>query len=661
MNRIKLTLSFIIIALVFIFVSYITYNSLEAKAYDYMIEHVTTQKLPFDKYKQVYGSDDIVLIMIDAKTVEKYRWPWKRETNCKIFEYLHKYTKTKAVVHDSILATLDSDNLESDRRFFNTIDKFDNLIEGFMPALKSWDNPERGKVYDRRFGEKFSIPVTDKSSQSPELYGSVMTFPKPYFDVVKYAGSVAMLPGFINGNLSSWSMDEIYRNHEYIFKYKGKYYPSLAMQAFLMVNNNPEIIITNKYLIFPELNYKVKHIRNYYQKITPIKFYKLHNSGYSHTKYSAVDVMDSYDNLESGKKPILDPALFKDKIVVIGANVPTGTGLNDNKNTSVSVNHPGADIQASVIDNIIHNDFLTILPDWVNILLTLLGMIFVYCFIRVFNLLKSIVSVLALIGFYLLFAGVCFYFNIVTAVLTPVVMFVLTIILAYTHKFVLENRSKEKVKSAMGKYMSQDVMKRVVMNIDNLGLGGKKATVTVLFSDIRGFTSMSEQMSAQQVSEILNEYFTEMEPIITKYNGIINKFIGDAIMAVFGEPIQDKNHAQNAVKCAYEMLQRVKELQKKWVKENKPKIEIGIGINTGEVFVGNIGSVNRMEYTVIGDTVNLASRLESYNKIYKTKLLISPTTYEEVKGFTDVIKISDVQIRGKSHKMDIYEVLKVTL
>ena len=132
-------------------------------------------------------------------------------------------------------------------------------------------------------------------------------------------------------------------------------------------------------------------------------------------------------------------------------------------------------------------------------------------------------------------------------------------------------------------------------------------------------------------------------------------------MAVFGEPIQDKNHPQNAVKCAYAMLQKVKELQIKWAQENKPKIEIGIGVNTGEVFVGNIGSINRMEYTVIGDTVNLASRLEGYNKIYKTKLLISSSTYEEVKGIVDVIKISDVQIRGKANKMDIYEVLKVIL
>mgnify|MGYP003297150844 CR=1 FL=1 len=124
---------------------------------------------------------------------------------------------------------------------------------------------------------------------------------------------------------------------------------------------------------------------------------------------------------------------------------------------------------------------------------------------------------------YLILATICFYFVTVINVITPIVMFVLTTILAYTHKFVLENRSKEKVKSAMGKYMSQDVMKHVIQDIDNLGLGGKRAIVTVLFSDIRGFTSMSEQMTPQQVSEILNEYFTEMEPIITQYNGIINK------------------------------------------------------------------------------------------------------------------------------------------
>ncbi len=121
----------------------------------------------------------------------------------------------------------------------------------------------------------------------------------------------------------------------------------------------------------------------------------------------------------------------------------------------------------------------------------------------------------------------------------------------------------------------------------------------------------------------MNEYFTEIEPIISKYNGVINKFIGDAVMAIFGEPIQGKNHAVNAVKCANEMLQKIELLQKKWLTEGKPKIEIGIGINTGEAFVGNIGTETRLEYTVIGDMVNLASRIESFNKVYKTSFLIS--------------------------------------
>ena len=659
MNKLKFAIFSIIIILALYFVHFLTYTFVEPKAYDFMIKHSLTEKLPFDKNKQVYGSGDVILVMIDAKTAEKYRWPWKRETNCKLFEYFIKYAHPKVVVHDSILAALDKDNPESDRKFFNTLNKFDNLVSGFMPLPQVWNDKDFGTKYDRAFLGKYSLDIDDKTSSIPDLYSSLMAFPKPYFDVIRYTGSVSMFPGFIDGNLSSYAMDEIFRTHEYLITYKGNFYPSLALRTFMLVNNNPKIKVTDSYLEFPEMNYRIKHKKTKYQILVPVKFYKLCDGYHSHTKFSAVDIMDSYDNLERGNEPVINPEIFKDKIVVIGANVPAGTGLNDNKNTSISPNQPGADIQATAIDNIIHNDFLKVLPGWINIFITLLGMLCVYGIIRFYDLFKSSLFTLIIIFGYLGISALCFYFGIVINVITPPVMFVVTMILAYTYKFILENRSKEKVKSAMGKYMSEDVMKRVIMNIDNLGLGGKKAVVTVLFADIRGFTSMSETMSAQQVSEILNEYFTEMEPIISKYNGIINKFIGDAVMAIFGEPIQDKNHALNAVKCGYEMLLKVKELQKKWAEEGKPKIEIGVGINTGEVFVGNIGSVNRMEYTVIGDTVNLASRLESYNKVYKTKMLISSSTYEETKSFIDVIRISDVEIRGKSHKMDIYEVLKV--
>ena len=660
MNKIKFAFLSIIVLLFLIFVYFITYTFVEPKAYDFMTKHVLTERLPFDTHKQTYGSDDVVVVVIDTKSAERYRWPWKRELLCKIFNYFNDYTDTKVIVYDANISSLDKDNPESDKKFFNNINKIDNFVLGFIPQAMTWENQKHGAIYDKAFEKKFALNAVNNKKLHQNLYQSILPYPTPCFNVIKNAGSVTAFPGFING-LSNWNifaMDEVFRTYEYIFEYKGQLYPSLALKTFLMAYDNPQMIVDDKTLTFPDLDYKIKLKTTPYQSIVPIKYYKLFN-GYSHQKFSAIDIMDSYDNIKHGKKAIIDPQIFKDKIVVIGANVTAGAGLNDNKNTPMVVAHPGVDIQASAIDNILHNDFLKVTPHFVNLFIVILGMLMVYGIIRVYDLFKSISLTFALLVGYLTFSAICFYFGVVINVITPIVMFVVMMIIAYIHKFIIENQSKEKVKSAMGKYMSQDVMKRIVMNIDNLGLGGKKATVTVLFSDIRGFTSLSETMSAEQVSEILNEYFTEMEPIVAKHNGIINKFIGDAVMAIFGEPIQDKNHALNAVRCGYEMLVKVKELQRKWASEGKPKIDIGVGINTGEVFVGNIGSINRMEYTVIGDTVNLASRLESYNKIYKTSMLIGSTTYEATKNYIEVIKISDVEIRGKAHKMDIYEVLKV--
>ena len=256
MNKFKTLFSISVITLIFIFIFFLAYNLAEPKAYDFMTKHVLTKKLPFDKYKKVYGSDDILLVVIDAKTVEKYRWPWKREVNCKIFEYFAQYAKPKVVVHDSILVSLDKDNPNSDKRFFNTLSKFDNLVVGFMPSINPWENKNLGEKYDNNFA-KYSIKVEDKTSPKPLLYESMMTFPNAYMNAVKHAGSVSMLPGAISGNISRYFMDEIYRNHEYFLKYNNGIYPSLALKTFLVAKNNPKMIITDKSLEFPDLKYKV--------------------------------------------------------------------------------------------------------------------------------------------------------------------------------------------------------------------------------------------------------------------------------------------------------------------------------------------------------------------------------------------------------------------
>ena len=655
MNKIKVALFSGIVLAIFIFVAWLTYTFVEPKAYDFMISNVLTERLPFDNNKNVDGHDDIVLVVIDNKSIERYRWPWKRDLNCKIFEYFYEYAKPKVFVHDAILTTLDSDAPDADARYFKTLKQTKNLVEGFMFASK-YENAIVGEQYDKEFISKYGLKNIKVETTLPQIFGAMIPSPQEFLASVKNIGSITIIPGFINGN----PVDDIYRTHNYCMSYNASMLPSLAMSAFLTANDYPFTVITKDDINFPELNYKIKHKISSYIPVStvPIKYYKLRGL-YSHKHYSAIDIIDSYDLIKQGKKPIISPEVFNDKIVVLGVNDPLKDGLNDNKSSPMVVNHPAMDIQATCIDNLIHRDFMNVLPDWFNIIITILGMLFVYYVIQTHVLIKAVSYTFLIILLYLSAACTCFYYGIIIVTITPVVMYAVTMIAAYVHKYMIESRNKEKVTSALGKYMSEDVMKAVLKNIDNLGLGGKKAVVTVLFSDIRGFTSLAETMSAQQVSELLNEYFSEMEPLVTKYNGIINKFIGDAVMAVFGEPIQDENHSINAVKCGIEMLDKVKELDKKWKAEGKPEIKIGVGINTGEVFIGNIGSIKRMEYTVIGDTVNIASRLESYNKTYKTQILISSTTYENAKDLIEVNKIADVEIRGKVNKMDIYEVIKI--
>ncbi|HVZ81743.1 MAG TPA: adenylate/guanylate cyclase domain-containing protein [bacterium] len=216
-------------------------------------------------------------------------------------------------------------------------------------------------------------------------------------------------------------------------------------------------------------------------------------------------------------------------------------------------------------------------------------------------------------------------------------------------------REKEVIKGAFSKYVTKSVVDRILQHQDGLKLGGEKKTVTVFFSDIRGFTPMSEVLTAEQVVHILNEYFTAMTAIIFKYEGTLDKFMGDAIMAVYGAPIDFPDHAERAVLAALEMSEKMKELQAKWRSEGKREVNIGIGINTGEVVVGNIGSNERMEYTAIGDNVNLTQRLESVAE--KGQILISSATYEKVKHKVDAVMLDPIKVKGKAEKVVAYSVI----
>lgn len=648
MKKLKSKAFFIKSALIHIFLSVIivliSWQFLEPSAYNFMQKNFTAQKT---------GSDDIVLVVIDDKSIERYRWPWKRNLYAQIFEYLNDYASPKQIGFDAIISSLDGENPASDKQLFDTVKRMDNFTAGFSPLLQEYPNGINGEEYSAKFNKKFSVNIDDKrKSGKYSKYNSLSRFPEPYFNALKSTGSV-------NTTLNTNGYITFADN---IVTVQGKSYPSIALKMYMQQNNTDSLSLYDNKIIVDETGLQIPVMNTPDGMQNLIHFYKMHtNSEYSHKKYSAIDIIDSLENIKHGKAPIINPDEFKNKTVLVGANAKASAlGLEDALPTPILQKHPGVDIVATNLDNLMNSEFVKQTTVGQDLAILIILTITVFVLIATLSFFQSLGILIVIALSYMFLTAILYMNNIAPNVITPLTIQLITMIFAYSYRFILEGKNKEKIKQAMGKYISQDVMKNVVQNIDEVKLGGKKATLTVLFADIRGFTSISEKLSAEEVSMILNEYFTEIEPIISKHNGVINKFIGDAVMAIFGEPIQDINHAKNAVLCANEMLKKVDELRDKWLFEGKPKIEIGIGINTGEAFVGNIGSEKRLEYTVIGDMVNLASRIESYNKVYRTNLLISSSTYKHVSDIADVIKIREVTIRGKSKKMDIYEVLRLT-
>lgn len=605
---------------------------------------------------------DAVDIIIDDITKEKY--PHIEDNPHDLIDllsYFEKYTKDNQIAFDFSIQGHNPQNPDMVRRL-KLLKKMKNLVTGFSPSEIS----DSGNILFENFekNQKLNVKIIGKD-----------IYPKQFFGishVSEYLAGQKINFGSVLFKEDD-STHQIY-DHEFLIRINDNFYPSLALKMYLLKNKTNDIILNGNAVEIPKTGLVIPITIDENLIKTPIWYYRnVGTSSYSHSSISAYKILDTYHALEKGitpqtnpelynlkntkGTPLYNPELFTNFSIFIGSNT-SGHGADVFK-TPIQERHAGVDIQATAYDNLNSGYFIIKDSIQVSILVALFLSLFLFIIILKAKVLKGLFSILVLNILYFFVVMFFAYAGVIANPVIPISSEIITFIFGYSFKFITENRNKEKIKQAMGKYLSQDIMKNVVKNIDDLKLGGKRAIVTVLFSDIRGFTSMSEKMSAEDVTKILNEYFTEMEPIITKYNGVINKFIGDAVMAIFGEPIQDLNHPVNAVRCAYEMLQKVAYLREKWLMEGKPKIEIGIGICTGEVFIGNIGSEARMEYTVIGDTVNLASRIESFNKVYKTNLLVSSSTYSYISDVADVIKINEVKIRGKAQKMNIYEVLRI--
>lgn len=357
----------------------------------------------------------------------------------------------------------------------------------------------------------------------------------------------------------------------------------------------------------------------------------------------------------------VDLSIFENKIVLIGS---TASDLHDEQvvPTSNGVLMPGVEIHANILNTILTKKFLRTQSDFGVVLNIILISVFCgFIFYRI-KIIKGLILDIILILVYLLLVAILFEIGYLINILFVIAVFIFSYFTVVIFKYLSEEREKKKIKKMFQQYVSPQIVDDILSYGKELQLGGVKKEMAIFFSDIRGFTTISEKLSPEELVTLLNEYLSAMTELVFKYRGVVDKYIGDAIMAFWGAPLLEENSVYLACKCSLDMMKSLNFLQKQWDIRELPKIKIGIGINFGEMVVGNMGSNKRFDYTVIGDNVNLGSRLEGLNKEYNSSIIISEFVVSKlvrIKKDKELIFrfLDKVIVKGKKEPVIIYELL----
>lgn len=344
------------------------------------------------------------------------------------------------------------------------------------------------------------------------------------------------------------------------------------------------------------------------------------------------------------------------KIVLIGATSPD---LHDSKPTPLGrgTEMTGVEIQANILNMLLNGYRLKPLGASTAALWLLFAAILpAMIFITFSKSLKPFFINLAAGAGHLAAAVWLFERGTVTNILHINGAWIFSTITLFSYRYFSGEKERREMRNLFSKYVSKDVLEEILRDPSKVTLGGEEKEVTVFFSDIRGFTTLSEKTTPRELIEILNRYFTAMSEEVLKNGGVLDKYIGDAIMAFWGAPIADENQAANALKAAAGMVGKLAELNRELKEKWNAEINIGIGIYTGPAVVGNIGSAQRFDYTVIGDAVNVASRLEGLNKDHKTRIIVGETTKEKARGDYRFKSLGSVAVKGRKEPLNIYTI-----
>lgn len=608
---------------------------------------------------------DIVLVEINDTSIRDLaplagRWPWPRVLLADVIDFLSQ-ASAKVIAID--LGILEPDNRlafmygpdkwtgeESDAALVESVRKAGNVI---MLADAVYHDTVEGEQ-----GRKSDAWTTPPYRLSSVIEARPMITP-PFPTL---AASAAL-----GHNLLTLDVDGPARRMPPFIRVGDRYLPSLGIAAALASERvRPEEVsmeglgISVRDRVIPLVPTPVPNLddgEKFHDQLTMLVNYRaapMVDGERPYKSYEIRHVLLSLEQIRGGVKPMLDPALFKDKIVFVGI---TASGLLDIFNTPFGQLMPGMQLHASMADSVLSNRFIRPAPDASRIWSTVGLAMLVGLMAALLPYIAAAAGTLLVVSGWTWYSVHAFRDGLWLNMSQPLLGSAIALFAGTAYQYFVEGAEKRVVKKLFGRYVSKDVYQQLISNPDLAELGGKRREMTVLFSDIRGFTTVTEKGNPEELVAQLNEYFSKMVAVVFRHHGTVDKFVGDMVMALFGAPLDDPDHADHAVAAAVEMVKELAELNRKWAAEGRVKLDIGVGVNSGGMIAGNIGSSSIMSYTVIGDNVNLGSRLESLNKEYATRIIISDATRSLLRDTYTIRPLGDVVVKGKTRPVAIFEVV----
>lgn len=622
-----------------IFLASVIFSAVSIAIFSYfgLLDYFRMQ--PFDLITKIARedskiSDDIVVILIDETTLKAMdpvvgRWPWPRWVHAEVIRFL-KDAGAKAIIFDILF----TERSEDDKLLAEATKYAGNVIHSALIYRDEGEGFDVGRPLPEEFIKRFGIKVKGN------FYDNNNNFTLPVPDLIATSRGI----GIVTVESDS---DGVYRRIKVFRKYGDVYFPSLFISPYIYLNGIKEAELREGILKVGAFNIPVDEkgmlLINNYGVVEP---------------YSMSAILKTIQAINRGElsEIEIDPTLFEGKIVFIGASA---VGLEDLKNIPVGNAKPGVYMHVFALSNLLKGDYVIEIDRLWEFFLTL-GASFLIAGIISFsnNLYLQVFSIPVIVSLLITLSYMLFISGYFLSPVYPVFFTVSSSVFSLALRSATEGREKRKIRRFLEQYVSPAIVAKIVENYEEFIKAGqgKRAYISVLFADIRGFTALSEKKTPEEVVRFLNSYFALMSEIVFSNKGTLDKFIGDALMAFWGEPVEVENPSFMAVKTALEMRKKLEEFNRKSV-AGFPPVRVGIGINRGYAVVGNIGYEKKLDYTAIGDVVNTASRLENLTKDVGATILISRDVYEDVKDKVVCRYVGSFLLRGKMHRIRVYEPL----